>query len=587
MGAVNLRTGKQWFVSPPEGAVEQIGALALIQGDGGLICATAHHSDASPWNAIRVWAVQDFVLKRQCQKASRSHINSLAFFPSTQGLRLLSGGNIRVNGQLVAPALRLWNAELEQIWHSPEELKVDVVSLRLHQVQSRYYAVMHAFADKSFIWLCLDSWLEEVYRPSCSYEGLWAETTEEGLLLHIRNYHEVRSHLLKLGEPKGESLTVGPVKNWGEFSKQWNWSRAIRIETRSYVLSSSAGAVLMWPLPEAGNDEAVCEQLYPFEEELRCAVVGPGASPILYCAIDGGQVVALDMLTGEETRRWKINGSRLINALSGYSDGERYRLVIADNQRIWQIDTETIEAPVKIGEIDRKAGLLEVVRHDGQVLIFAAMDDGHVNAVRIFDARSGQEVDTRMQDGHWSYQLQFGEEDKPINSLSCMAYGDEVRLAFASKYSKIMVAEHSGMPRPSRHLYQFRTLYIRGSEIARVNAITQCKRHQLIAAGTEFGAIAVWRFASDDPIARKSPTHAADNIIALAFCEDSEVVLLASGSENGALRFWDVELRMLRQIELGAPVRMLRFLGLSRLLVITRDSATLIQLDGTQEAGDA
>ncbi|MDH1657665.1 caspase family protein [Pseudomonas mosselii] len=588
LGAINLRTGSEWFASQHEGKADAVKALALVEHDGRLLCATAHESGRHFTSShhtypIRIWALQGFEILQERQSASRAHIFSLAFLRTAKGLRLLSGGCTHSQGKLVARALTLWDMSIKPVWRTPRDLDIDVESIELHTCNGSVFAAIQTCAGAGFLWKCLGNKLEQVYQSTSPLYGFWAEITPDRSVVHVRTQYHIQTWRVDMD---GMAVSSGPSRIWRENNTQTHWSQIARIDRHGYLLSANAGAVSMWPLPEEPTDKGGVDHAYPIDDVIRCAFLRAGPPSILYCGVRRGLIIALDVLSGIELGRWVLDESVRINGISGYDTSDGYVLLVADGRRIWQIDTNETHNGVGVIEVGQDIWRIEVVRLHGRVLIFAAINEGNVNAVRIFDALTRKEVDTFEQVGRWSYQLSFGEEDKPISSLDCMLQGNEVRTVFASKYSKVMVAEYPLTPMPIKGLDAFKTYYIPGSATARVNAIAQSAQHQLIAAGTESGAIAIWRWSSGERVACKGPTHSGDNFRALAFCEDSERVLLAGGSENGALRFWDGDLQLLRQIELGAPVHMIRFLDRSRIVVVTRDSVMMIGLVGFDPSTD-
>ncbi|MBK5534221.1 hypothetical protein JFT91_16720 [Pseudomonas sp. TH08] len=174
---------------------------------------------------------------------------------------------------------------------------------------------------------------------------------------------------------------------------------------------------------------------------------------------------------------------------------------------------------------------VQVVRIDDEPMVVASVSQANVNAVRIWNLRSKLEINTLRNEfgAKWNYQLSYGEEDKPIMSLVCLAGDDVARIVFASKYSQIMVAQHPVPPSEMPRLSLFDTWRIPGSGIAAVLSLAQSMDGELIAAGTDSGRIALWHYPSGERLACQPGTHLNGRIQALAFCDASPSPLLASG----------------------------------------------------------
>lgn len=235
--------------------------------------------------------------------------------------------------------------------------------------------------------------------------------------------------------------------------------------------------------------------------------------------------------------------------------------------------------PLRAIPIDGTPARLRTAQWQGRTLALVTVrGQRSAWALRIWDLDSGEEVPTSF-----AYQLRHGEEDKHMHGLAAVEGGTSVRLAFASSYGKVMVADFSG-PLPERSAYPraYKEWPIPGARDAYVESLAACQGalDALLAAGTESGLLALWDLHSGEIRATREAAHLSD-ISALAFDDRGVEPVLVSGGEDGVLRFWTPELEEVFRLDVGEPVTALAWVGAGRLAVGSRRGVVMLDLAGS------
>lgn len=287
---------------------------------------------------------------------------------------------------------------------------------------------------------------------------------------------------------------------------------------------------------------------------------------------------ALDAGTGTQLWEMKLRhegpGHGFIKALALTPPQDR--LVAADGDgclRVLDLEAKGQEKySVKLG-----AGLerLCIAGWQGQTVAFATVRQDGAWVVRIWDLDRRAEVPTRS-----AYQLKFGEEDKPMRGLAVAPRATGVRLAFASKYGKVMVAGLRGYGAKPDSPWAYDEWQIPDNDDEYVDALAASPggadlrgadlggagHKLLLAAATERGTLAIWDFLDGTLLARRPRAH-LDHIRAMQFGDRAGQPALATGGDDGVLRIWTTRLDGLFKIEIDEPIEALTFLGADRIAV--------------------
>lgn len=209
---------------------------------------------------------------------------------------------------------------------------------------------------------------------------------------------------------------------------------------------------------------------------------------------------------------------------------------------------------------------LECFQWCGRDLAVATVARNQIWAVSIWDLGTGDELATNN-----SYRLHGGEEDKELRSLAVCPSEKEIKVVFASKYGKVMIATYDGNPPPPlsrarpRHYEQW---YFPGAGIEYIDsaALNNYEGVSLLAAASEEGRLAIWNFQTGD--VRASVAHAhVGHTNCLLFEDLLGRRTLISGGVDGRLRFWTVDLKELFSIDFGEPISAIARLSKGTLVV--------------------
>jgi WD40 repeat protein len=212
-----------------------------------------------------------------------------------------------------------------------------------------------------------------------------------------------------------------------------------------------------------------------------------------------------------------------------------------------------------------------IARCQGQTLGFVTLEQGRAWGVRIWDLDGRQEIPTK-----YAYHLWAGEEDKVMRGLAVAPRATWVRLAFASKYGKVMVADFGASGAEQKHSpWGYDEWHIPNNDGEYVNALATSPAEAglsgtdhalLLAAASAYGTIAIWNFLDGTLLARRPRAHLGD-IPAMQFGYRAGQTVLATGGDDGVLRVWTTELDELLRIEIGERIEALTFLGADRIAV--------------------
>ncbi|EZP67940.1 AAA family ATPase [Pseudomonas sp. RIT357] len=592
LGATNLRHQQDRFALMPATAhTGEITALTIIEQEGRYFCVSANEGKQSPgrWpkravceNDLYLWDLADFSLVRYKTRASLATIYQLVAFKSPAGMRILSGGDTHFDAARCAPSLCLWSMDLDVLWETPATIDSGVVeSIHLRQIAGITYAVTVDSLRPYSVWRADSERLTPLYFASEVVDDAWLQGEDMPVTIQVRRAGFFERFSLDLEDASASAISLEPAFRMDGCALDEFWSDTFTIDGTPCVISASVGSVNIWTLSSTPQLGGGTKELDFSPDNINCMYVDERCAASIYGGTTHGVLVGVDSATGQQTWQRKLNVPHRIRSLSGYVDAGRLTLVVASEGSIFLVGVGGEPVPDKIIEAGDQVIKLDVVWHDGEPVAFASVREGQVNAIRAWNLRTGIELNTFTNPTRtkWSYQLTGGEEDKPLQSLACHSQEAATRIVFASKYSKVMIAQYPPVRHHALDPEVFRTLRIPGSYIAQVLSITQSADGEFLAAGTDEGQIAMWHVPSLERFAVRHDTHLKGDVTALAFCDERPQLLLASGGDDGVVRFWDAELNALLQVNVAAQVRALTFLGGERLVVATQRGMVMINVE--------
>jgi WD40 repeat protein len=205
-------------------------------------------------------------------------------------------------------------------------------------------------------------------------------------------------------------------------------------------------------------------------------------------------------------------------------------------------------------------------------------------AVRIWNLQTGEEFPTDFEENElqeYLFQLRAGEEDKTLYGLTVYQDNSSIFVAFASKYSKVLVVKLDNEGQVMNRYLAYKEWPIPHSPYySSTTSLTSCKysRGLLLAAGTEDGHLAIWNLRTGEIISAQAGAH-LNAVTALQFHPAPGQEVLVSGGGDGVLRFWTDELRELFAIEIGERVNSIAWVSVGRIAVGTNQGVLLLQLE--------
>jgi WD40 repeat protein len=200
---------------------------------------------------------------------------------------------------------------------------------------------------------------------------------------------------------------------------------------------------------------------------------------------------------------------------------------------------------------------------------------GNEWSVRVWDLSSGEE---RLIGD--TFALKHGQEDKPLFGLAVAPLTGRVRVAFSSRYGKIMVGDYPiDGQQTETHLYPYDTWYLREAEEEYVRCLasyihSDCPR---LAASTDNGLLAILNLKTGE-IEASWKGRADQAIHALCFSELDGRTVLVTGGVDGALCLWSMQLALLLKIEFGQSILAIAKADTNLVLVGTSRGLTALRI---------
>lgn len=536
-------------------------ALCVAELEGRPVCVTAHES-----RDLVVRSLPGLETIAAKPRATGGKIYGLA--PVTGRAALVSGGDSLVADEdAIDPSrLRLWSlADLTLLWEDGLEQHGVLPWVEVGRLRGRTVIV----ASPNH-WSHLQIWdLESrslLFESKSSIGHAWIyERGDEAFLLD-RSRGKLTARRWEARE--GDDLVGTPVEMQGD-----RFTGIFGLHERATVLSAAGDHVRVWDVDDLLSETARDDR-DPGNAALPVAALAASSSrPDEIYAGAGDSVLAFAAADGEIL--WERNLSPV----------EQWRVesIAAVPRQDWLIATTTDEsihvldltaggAPLRTIRTDGTPARVRAAQWQGRTLALVTVNGRGGWALRIWDLDSGEEVETSF-----AYRLMHGEEDKHMHGLASVEGGASVRLAFASKYGKVMVADFSG-PLLDRSAYPraYKEWQIPGARGEYVESLAAW-RDLVLAAGTERGLLALWQLRSGEILATREAAHLGE-ISALAFGELGGKPALVSGGSDGVLRFWTLVLDEIFRLDVGEAVTSVAWVGAGRLAVGSSRGVVLLDL---------
>jgi WD40 repeat protein len=573
LGALNLESNDSVVCSHGGGEEDPVLAMCTAERNGEPVCITAHRD-------LRLCVRQLPNLRPIVEVRTAQEIYGLRMVtPSAEGQpAVLSVGKSQFNDDGAGnEAIILWSLEdLSIIWTAGRG-RGHQQAIEVSDFAGRKVAIV-SNGSPTEIWTLGQPELL-VEEPSSRHAWLHRFKGEQFIVKVARYELTARRLAIALTDDKLSVTAMEyrkPVPIVGD-----KFSSIVRVQNHSTILSADNDHIRAWTLDTLLSREQS-------DDSHGATVTGDAQIDRVLCLacektpsglyVGGfGTVSALEVSTG--VFRWQTNvGRQAVTGLATSPDAETIVGATTDGY-ILVLDGKrgTLRRTIKTGckEIRR----LAVSQRSERFLAFAtAKDKDGKWSVRIWDLESAEEIATRE-----AYQLTLGEEDKTLDGLALIDTSNALRFAFASRYSKVMVADFGGpVPTHYHRLYDEWYLPESAGEYVFALAAARCGEDVVLAAGTHEGDLVVWNFLTGELKQSRMSMHLG-SVDAICFGNLDGKPVLISGSSDGILCVWppNLEKRLFR-VEIGEAITALTWMHPNRLAVASSRGVLTLQFNSVQ-----
>jgi WD40 repeat protein len=360
----------------------------------------------------------------------------------------------------------------------------------------------------------------------------------------------------------------------GSFSKRD--AGVASVHGRTVLVAASGSRLRLWDIEEIGRHGSV---------PAPTATVIPGSVESLAVSADAkrlyaatrSSVVALESATGAVLWSQESTDKGAITSLALAQRAQDDALLVAGSGgvTIWDAVRGTFVGSVPLLTEARALATSQV---QDRAVFFASTKGGSGWEVGVWSLEPLERISTGKR---WS--LTGGQGDKCIYGLAAAGLGNFVRIAFASKYAKVMIAdfgrdkEAADGPGIQPILGSFEEWHMVSREADYVPALlTACIGGKWsLFAGSDEGTLMAWDLASGAARA-SAPAHRA-SVAALAFRPSVEAPLIVSGGADN-IKFWTPSLKLVATIEMTKAVRSLAWVDGLGLAVGTGGGLAMLKL---------
>jgi len=312
---------------------------------------------------------------------------------------------------------------------------------------------------------------------------------------------------------------------------------------RPMLLGRDSGHLNIWDIqeimafdydrtPSITTMKAECST---YDEKLPAVFFIGGKNGILELDLETGVTLRIFPITEFGDIKFLVHTSVAGKLIGGTERGQLMTIYLDEPGR----------PPEVFAEYDQLVAL-RVLQLDQKEMVAASVGNDHIYHVEIIDPATGDIFTNGSK-----YGLRHGQGDKALFGLAVLANAEGFRLAFASRYGQVMIADTAKTA--AYPAYQTWKVPYTGNEYVRALTISQVGQQYLLAAGTDDGNLAVWDL--DMPTARFA-VHGAhlSRIKHLLFVHSGTKTVLISAGLDGNIKIWSPDLRHILSVEVGSEI---------------------------------
>jgi WD40 repeat protein len=546
----------------------RISGLCVVNRNDQLICVTAQIN-----SSLVIWELPNLNPILELYNATDSPIDCLHIVKCGSESFLLSGNDSIKKGHgnqiLDDSMLRLWSLQdLSLLWEDKRQEKGYLTRLRSGIFFGKLLIISHNFI-KSEIWDLDKHQVIFQIHSKTTRTWLYEFRGETFLINHWMGKLKIER---ATASSKGDELSLAfSLVNDNIPIQGSHFTDIFDLSGRPIFLSSVFGDIQIWDL------EDLIAMASPLEKDLASNMVGEvGAMIALSQKLYLGtldKIIALDATTGAVL--WVktiVENSNGIASLAVSS--EKNYLVAGYDGFIQVFDIANQGSLLRSIDIGEQIEKLEVIEWEGRTLAFATVCTDRVWEVRIWDLQTGKNVTFDSQ-----YRLNGGREDKTMYGLAVSKTSDSVRMAFASSYSEVIVID-VGNTNKINQVESYEILRVPISQIEYIYSLTAdwVFDELLLAAGTEYGHLAIWDFISNELKSFCLNAHIG-KIYVLDFHTLGKQTVLLSGGDDGILKFWSIDLSEIFSINIDTRINDFTWIGVDCLAVGTSKGVLTFKLN--------
>jgi len=531
IGVKNLKTEE--FVIKKVNS--KILALHVTQRNKEHVCISSHED-----LVLRIWSLPFLVEILSKPKATGSDIFSLSTIQNDENNFLISVGDYLTSKEGNSCNINLWSLpDLNLAWTSPPPYE-NV----FHNIESTIYSGRQLTVLSQNNWGPFQIW--DFEKRILLYQSI--ERSDYAFFFKNWNSHFLiniglkKLYLYHIDQsPVNKDLILTEIdlpifKNNVLIGSMFR--HTFSLNASSFILSCDVDRIKVWDIEELINYREKANIEFPFTGEISSLVVdsnntlyvGTYESIVVINANSGIIIYSIPLETYQNICQLILMNENEL--LVGTSSGHILIINIRSNNHSIQIVSK-----------DDYLETMRVILFMNKKLILATIRTKSDWRVKIINALTFQEIPTKNR-----YSLTGGQADKQLFGLAATVIGENLRIAFASKYGKVRIADFDENKPDLPAIKEWHLMDSNGEYIIKLHVVFDSTKTLLIV-GNDNGQLHVFDFISGEMLSIAQKAHLGPVIIITSF-ELNKRTIIISGGDDGVIKFWTPYLELLFKIEL-------------------------------------